>query len=204
MKTTKSTDTATITFEIASSEEMILKAKQLCHDVYLQVGYIKEPLPGRMIPFEYEESSTYIVAINSEQEVVGTVRLTQGPPFKTLKIWEGKLFPAAGGVINDAIHKNTFEIGALAVKKDFSPMKISLGLYKAVYFCSILLKLDYGIICMDARALRSLEMLGWFVEKIGEPMDYFGSLTVPGIMPVNKQNESLWKNEVAFHEHRAA
>ena len=44
---------------------------------------------------------------------------------------------------------------------------------------------------MDARALRAMEMQGWVVEKIGAPMDYFGSITVPGIMPVKMQPDSV-------------
>jgi hypothetical protein len=95
-------------------------------------------------------------------------------------------------------------MGALAVRKDFSTMKISWGLYKAAYLYSVAMELDYGIISMDARALRSLEMLGWIVVKIGQPMDYFGSLTVPGIMPVRQQPQSIIENDLIYHTHIAA
>jgi len=70
-------------------------------------------------------------------------------------------------------------------------MKISMMLYKAVNIWSRTMNLEYAIISMDARALRAMEMQGWLVVRIGEPMDYFGSITVPGIMPVNEQPEAV-------------
>src|SRR5437773_82362 len=120
-----------ITYEVAQTETMIRTAKNLCHDVYLQVGYIDQPLPKRIIPYEYDSASTYIVALNEAREVVGTIRITQGPPFKTLEVWKNKLYPVCAPLISDALRGNSFEVGALAVRKDCCAMKISWGLYKA-------------------------------------------------------------------------
>jgi len=193
-----------ITFQVADTNKKTIQAKHLCHDVYLNIGYIDAPYPGKIIPYEYEASSTYIIAMNPFGEVVGTIRITQGPPFKTLDIWKDKLYSGSASLINDALQSASFEIGALAVRKDFSTMKISWGLYKAAYLYSVAMRLDYGIISMDTRALRALEMLGWVVIKIGEPMNYFGSLTVPGIMPVSQQPQSMVENNLLYHTHLAA
>ena len=193
-----------ITFQVADTNKKTIQAKHLCHDVYLNIGYIDAPYPGKIIPYEYEASSTYIIAMNPFVEVVGTIRITQGPPFKTLDIWKDKLYSGSASLINDALQSASFEIGALAVRKDFSTMKISWGLYKAAYLYSVAMRLDYGIISMDTRALRALEMLGWVVIKIGEPMNYFGSLTVPGIMPVSQQPQSMVENNLLYHTHLAA
>lgn len=193
-----------ITYEIAETEKMIREAKHLCHDVYLQVGYIDKPFPGRIIPYEYDSTSVYIVALNPLREVVGTVRLTLAPAFNTLKIWKDRLYPSCIGLINDALDGNSFEIGALAVKKNFSSMKISWELYKTVFKCAQALNLDYAIISIDARALRSLEMLGWYAVKIGEPMNYFGSLTVPCIMPVKAQSGAVELKNGAYKKLFAA
>ena len=193
-----------ITFQVADTNKKTIQAKHLCHDVYLNIGYIDAPYPGKIIPYEYEASSTYIIAMNPFGEVVGTIRITQGPPFKTLDIWKDKLYSGSASLINDALQSASFEIGALAVRKDFSTMKISWGLYKAAYLYSVAMRLDYGIISMDTRALRALEMLGWVVINIGEPMNYFGSLTVPGIMPVSQQPQSMVENNLLYHTHLAA
>ena len=193
-----------ITFGIADTEAKISQAKQLCHDVYLDVGYIEAPYPNRIIPYELDSSSAYIIAMNPFREIIGTIRITIGGPSKTFEIWKGRLFPAYDELINNTLNSNSFEMGALAVKKDYSIMKISSGLYKAAFQYSLDMKLDYGIISMDARALRSLEMLGWFVIKIGAPMDYFGSLTVPGIMPVSLQPVAMLNNNILYHTHQAA
>ena len=204
MNISNSVHSGKITFQVADTHKKIMQAKHLCHDVYLNIGYIDSPYPGKIIPYEYEASSTYIIAMNSFGEVVGTIRITQGPPFKTLDIWKDKLYSGSASLINDALHSASFEIGALAVRKDFSTMKISWGLYKAAYLYSVAMRLDYGIISMDTRALRALEMLGWVVIKIGEPMNYFGSLTVPGIMPVSQQPQSMLENNLLYHTHLAA
>jgi GNAT superfamily N-acetyltransferase len=189
-------NTDTTTFQIAETENMILAAKHLCHDVYLEVGYIKKPLANRIIPYEHDASSSYIVALNFRQEVIGTLRIIQEPPFTTFEVWKDKLYPACSKLIADAIAGHSFEIGALAVRKDFRGKQVSWGLYKAAYLHSLALSLGYGIISMDAGALHSLEALGWYVVKIGDPMYYFGSLTVPGIMPVSKQAEHFLQNNL--------
>src|SRR6266513_1831988 len=64
MNTIHSINADTITFQIAETENMILAAKHLCHDVYLEVGYIKKPLANRIISYEHDASSSYIVALN--------------------------------------------------------------------------------------------------------------------------------------------
>ena len=181
-------NTDTITFQIAETENMILAAKHLCHDVYLEVGYIKKPFADRVIPYEHDASS-YIVALNFRQEVIGTLRIIQEPPFTTLEVWKDKLYPACSKLIADAMAGHSFEIGSLAVRKDFRGKQVSWGLYKTAYLHSLAQHLDYGIISIDVGVLHSLEALGWYVVKIGDPMYYFGSLTVPGIMPVSKQPE---------------
>ncbi len=83
-------------------------------------------------------------------------------------------------------------------------MRISWGLYKAAFLYAISRKMDYAIISMDERALRSLQMLGWYMIQIGEPMMYFGSLTVPGIMPVSKQPMAIQSKNQSYHQYLAA
>ena len=95
MNISDSVNPGKIIFQVADTEKKIIQAKHLCHEVYLNIGYIDAPYPGKIIPYEYEASSTYIIAMNPFQEVVGTIRITQGPPFKTLEIWKDKLYSAS-------------------------------------------------------------------------------------------------------------
>jgi hypothetical protein len=193
-----------ISYNVASTNEMILAAKNLYHDVYLQRGYIKKPFHDRIIPFERDASSVYVVALNSADQVVGTIRFTIGSPFATLNVWKCNLYSSCENLINDALAGSSFEIGGLAVRKEYSTHKISWGLYKAVYHEALALNLGYGIISMDYRALRSMEMLGWHVVRIGEAMNYFGSLTVPGIMPVKLQSFWVSSKNKRYHQYLAA
>jgi N-acyl-L-homoserine lactone synthetase len=190
----------TISYEIARSADLIRDAKHLCHDVYLQAGYIDAPFPGNEIPHEYDAMSVYIVALDHLRCVVGTIRLTSGVPFKTLDVWKDKLYFNCTELIQEVVDGNSFEIGALAVRKDLSSLKISWKLYKTVFKYAQVMNLEYAVISIDARALRTLEILGWQAIRIGDPMIYFGSLTVPCVMPVRSQlgavelkNQSYYK-----------
>lgn len=193
-----------IIYTVATTSEMVLAAKNLHHDVYLHMGYIKHPYPDHIIPFKHDNTSIYIVALNDAKEVVGTIRLNRYTPFTTLEVWKRNLYPSCEALINDVINGNSFEIGALAVNKEYSAQKISWGLYKASYLEALALDLTYGVISMDHRALRSMEMLGWFVVRIGQPMNYFGSLTVPGVMPVRLQSDRVSSRNKVYQQYLCA
>ena len=81
------------------------------------------------------------------------------------------------------------------------PRKISWGLYKAVYHYA-LVRTSTTVSSAWMPALRSMEMLGWKVERIGEPMDYFG-LTIPGIMPVNQQMHAIALKNTPYYKYVA-
>jgi len=193
-----------ISYQVAVSAKQIKEAKQLCHDVYLQMGYINESYPDKVIPYEFENAAIYIVALNEYEEVIGTMRMTGGPYFKTLECWKDSFLPGAIPFILKAVKSNMYEIGALAVRKDHSAMKISWGLYKTGFQICQLLSIKNIIISMDYRALRSLEMLGWKVVKIGGPKNYFGSLTVPGILPIEEQAVAVRSKNQTYNNYLAA
>jgi len=83
---------ANIHYEIADTPEMILAAKQLCHDVYLGHGYIDHPYTEKIIPNNSDETAVYFVALTDDREVVGTIRLNLGQSFDTLKAWGNKIY----------------------------------------------------------------------------------------------------------------
>lgn len=193
-----------ITYTVATSKELLLAATRLHHDVYLQMGYISKAFPDRIIPSQHDGATVYIVALNSAHDVVGTIRLNIGSPFTTFKIWDRNLYPSCEMLIKEVLAGKSFEIGALAVKKEYSAQKISWGLYKASYQVALALNLTYGVISMDCRALRSIEMLGWHVVKIGDPINYYGSLTVPGVMPVKIQSECISFKNRSYQQYLCA
>jgi hypothetical protein len=204
MKTIYNKPENAISFQVAANKSIIVEAKQLCHDVYLNHKYIDAPYPGKIIPYTHDASSVYIVAINSLQDVVGTIRLTAGVPFKTFEVWQNNFYPDYNKLIHEVQNTASLEIGALAVRKDHSVLKISWGLYKATHRYCMAMNVRYGVISMDARALRSLQMVGWNVMQIGAPKYYFGSLTVPAIIPVHQQSKKIINNNFEHHMHQAA
>jgi N-acyl-L-homoserine lactone synthetase len=190
-----------IEFHKADSKDLIIQALHLRHDVYLRVGYIKEAYPDRIIPDYADEISDYILAVNAFGEVIGTIRLAPpNPNFKVFNDWAEFLYPDASQKIQMVNGTRSVELGALAVKK-CEHKKIAWGLYKATYYYSQQNKIFYWVIAMDNIALRSLERLGWYVEKIGYPMEYMGSITSLGVMPVELQLQNIQAKNEGYHNY---
>lgn len=162
-------DHNSVSYVVANTGQLIYLAKRLCHDVYLRSGYISEAMPDGIIPFQYDSSAVYIVALNAGNDVVGTVRLAMACPSHIFEVWQGKLYESYNWLVGNATTAKSFEMGALAVRPDFSYTGVSFGLYKAAYDYSLEQGLDYAIIGMDQRALGSLIKYGWNFIQIGEP-----------------------------------
>lgn len=176
-----------IIFQVAKDKKLIRKAKILCHDIYLERGYIEKPYPSRIIPLKGRLKSFYIVALK-KNTLYGTIRISfLQSPFLFFKEWKDKLFPKSKNLLQ-LIAKETFaEIGSLAVEKKFQRQGISKGLYKACWLFALLNNIKWYLIKMDREALVFLEKLGWKVERIGKPLLYMGSFTVPGVINVSEQ-----------------
>ncbi|MBA3827365.1 MAG: hypothetical protein H0X33_00360 [Taibaiella sp.] len=192
-----------IIFRVADSAQLILKAKQLCHDIYLQQGYITRPYPNRIIPMG-DTNAVYIVAITPDKEVKGTIRLSRQDPFSILHLWRANMYVTSGVLIQTAKRSICFSIGGLAVAKEYAGLKISWGLYNMAYNWALTNNMAYGIITMDQRAFRSLKMVGWHAEQVADPVYYFGSLTIPAIIPIAEQPRNMiFKQKPHFQYFRA-
>ena len=119
-----------ISFQVAETSGQLLEAKKLCHDVYLGAKFIKKPLADGIIPHKHDADSIYFIAVTDDDEVVGTLRMTVGH-YKTLDAWKGQLYSSKKGILETVIGSNSFELGALAVRKDYRSKKVSWGIYKA-------------------------------------------------------------------------
>ena len=189
-----------VRFQIADTALLVLQARQLCHDIYLQSGYISEGFTAGLIPDAHADTNTYIVALSESGLVIGTIRLATWQPCRTFQIWKGRLYHQYGYLISKALAGPSFELGALAVSKQAAHLKVSWGLYTMAYRWALATGKDYGIISMDQRAFRTLEMVGWNALQVGEPMHYQGSLTIPGIIPIKEQPAiAVAKGQPWFH-----
>jgi len=56
---------------------------------------------------------------------------------------------------------------------------------------------------MDSRALRSLEMLGWKVERLGEPINHVGSISELGVMEVKSQLGAIFNKNPRYYNYIA-
>jgi N-acyl-L-homoserine lactone synthetase len=192
-----------ISFQVAETSGQLLEAKKLCHNVYLEAKFIKKPLAGGVIPHKHDTNSIYFIAVTDDNEVVGTLRMTVGH-YKTLDAWKGQLYSSKKEILETVKGSNSFELGALAVRKDYRSKKVSWGMYKAALKYSLTLNMEYAIIGMDVGSLKSLEDLGYFVIRIGEPKEYFGSMTVPGILPIKQQTIKVARNNHSYYSYLVA
>lgn len=190
-----------IAFQTVENPAFQQEACRLRHDVYLEVGYINHPFHSKIIPDEQDTKSTYIVASDSNQKLLGTIRLTPGPPFKTFNVWKNKYFPQTQNLIKTVANKHSMELGALAVVKTARNKHISWGLYKAAYLFALIKKIDYYVIGIDVRVFRTLEKLGVSIVNIGSPMHYMGSLTVPGVIPIAMQLCSVYEKNQDYYKY---
>lgn len=190
-----------IIYKIAKNTDLKRKAQILCHDVYLEVGYIKKAFPERIIPFEEEKKSVWIVA-EKKDIIYGTICIAfPSSPLLFFKEWERKLFKDSKKLLR-LISKDSFaELTRLAVKPEFRKKGISKGLYKACWLFGLLENINWYLIKMDIKALHSLEKLGWKVKKIGAPLFYMGSLTVPGVINVKEQLKQVYKNNFQYYKY---
>lgn len=190
-----------VSYLLANNPVDVLRAKKLHHDVYFEYGYIEKPFSDGVISDEKNDISDFIVAIDENSELIGTMRLT--PPNPTLHVfesWSNALLPNGEKLIEMVHFSVAVELGALAVKRDMQKRKISWGLYEATLLYSLSKGINYWVIAMDNRALRALERLGWYVERIGESICYMGSASTLGIMPIWLQKENINERNKKYYE----
>jgi hypothetical protein len=182
-----------VKFVVTREESLILKAKRIVHDIYVKLGYLFHPLPSRMFPEENTIKSTYLLALK-ENEIIGILRVSPVKnPLRFFNEWRTKIQVKTKKKLEILKKSNCKTLENLLVKEKYRNKKISGGLYKAAWLFGLINEIDYYLIKMDLQAFKSLEKLGWYVEKIAPPLFYLGSLTVPAILPLKKQIGSVFK-----------
>lgn len=188
-----------VVFKLVTSDKELQKAQMLRHDVYLRFSYINAPYPDRIIPDLQDLFSEYIVGIEGD-DVVGTLRITPNNPLVDLfDEWKEFIIEGKEEKVDSLMATNFIIVGALAVRKDLSCKKVSWGIYKSILLLSAEREISHWLIAIDNLALRTLERLGWLVEKVGEPIVYMGSKTTLGIVEVNKQLASFARKNPEYY-----
>jgi len=180
----------------AEDRDFIDQVKKLRHDVYVACGFI-EPTPTRTIEDKKDEDCYYMAAFDTElQEIIGTVRLSK-PPFKVLEALKHEgIEIKCQELLDKVLSSKTLEVGALAVRPKIKTGKshISGGLYTLLYLFSLQNNVDYLLIDIDKNVGESLKKLGWKLVQFAAEHNYMGSITVPAVIPINEQWDSVTKN----------
>lgn len=187
-------DTLTISTEPVNQENKPYFNK-IWQQTWIHQGYASEEniknIAGHYSQFD-QQAEDYL--INIDGQPIGTIRLIKNQKENTLP------------TLKDFTIKNEFqylkedpkllEITLLAVKEGFQNQghKISLELMKCYYQFAKNSGFDKAIMAADRRLFKLLQRLGFAMEQIGEGKQYEGSLTIPGLIDLNKTEELLQKN----------
>lgn len=188
-------------YKTIENTRLKLAAKRLNHDVYLEMGYIKQSYPNRIIPYKNDDIATYIVALKNDF-LCGTIHISPiNSPSLVFENWKDKLYSKSQKILKIISKERKAELGGLAVKKKYRGKGVAAGLYKACWLFALLNDIKWYLIKMDKKALKSLENLGWHVERIGPPLYYMGSITIPGIIQISKQLLNVYKKNINYYKY---
>lgn len=190
-----------IVFKVATTPELVRKARQLQHDVFLEMGYIKNPFPNRIIPLpSYVKRSTWIVA-TKKSLLLGTLRVSKVSSVNAVfEDWEIKN-PKIQGLLKEVSSSSFAEVGGLAIKKEYRKQKISGGLYKACWLYALLKRIKWYLIKIDKKAFESFKKFGWHTIVVAPPKFYMGSISVPAIINIEKQLPNVYRENFEFYKY---
>jgi hypothetical protein len=166
-------------------------ALALVHRVYLRAGYIT---PGNAIEDEYTPQAIYL-GVYTIDNIVATGRLIsrrRKNPLKVEKVFNLHL-PESH---LDDVHY--VEIGHLAYDpfirqgRSLSAFFVSAVLYRCLFrYGRDVLKATHFVAGIDSGLFRKLNVIGVGFIKIGKPVKYMGSLTVPCMLELNSALDNL-------------
>ena len=193
--------TRKIKYIVAHTKILKLKALRLRHDVFLEKGYIQTAFPQWIIPDKTDKISKYIIALNQNKEIVGTLKIIPTPKF-FFKIYKKAFYknPSTKRIILNIKRNFSAEIGGLAVKKKYRKKKISNGLYKAAWLYALLKGIKWYVFGIDKEAVNSLKKCGWKISYLGRPLFYLGSSTIPCAILLKEQLKSVYEKNPKYYK----
>lgn len=149
-----------------------------------------------------EEQSMIFVAVDDENNIIGTSRLIfEGniklPIEKNFKLYPWNFIETLSGRIVKSAEISRFIVPYHPTIKNHV---ITLMLCKAMFKMSIANRLSHILISADHRFYRLIKILGFNFIEIGEPGFYMGSKTVPAILPMNNLTEKWSLKEFLVNE----
>lgn len=154
-----------------------------------------EPTMGGLEYDEFDRHSVHYMTLNTNGEVIGTVRLVLDSP---LGFPVNRHFEIPHG--DRSIHMA--EVSRLAVCKSVSNMKhtVMLHLCKAIYDYSIENGIIYWYAILDEPVLRLMLRLGFVFNKIGEGKYCFGDVTSPYLLSLEETMARLEVYKPRIHQ----
>jgi len=182
-------------YKVAEGNE-IRKAQEFQHDGYLRIGYIDKPNPTRFIEDPYQKYSAYIIALKSENgvigngELVGVIRQIHHSSLGFPVINDFKLYPEAKARLESIDPQTIVELGGLYTEPGCNVAK---DLYSYAWQRSKLLGHRHWLAAIDLRLFKIFrKRLLFQFNQIGYEKFYLGSITVPAMMDCVFQKQYMW------------
>jgi hypothetical protein len=200
-------------YAIASTPDLIARARVLHGAKYKEVGYVDELNEAGMVEDPYVDFSTYFAAINEmttgarQGSVDGTIREIRANPHGFPTLTDFDLYPGWAQLMLDATAENTVELSALAADtSSFREMiAIGPGLYRFVWQRNqrkpAQQRQRYWLGAIDANLFEVFVGLFHFCfVQIGEAKVYKGSLTVPAVLDLAAVPQYMFEHDSELFE----
>lgn len=174
-------------FKSVETEMELKKCMKLRYQVYCEEKKWLSPtsFPEGYESDEYDKDAIHLMCMNSDFELVATMRLlpknnfNQLPYTKHPGLWEKyKDIP------------NAVELSRFVIRSDKNRVQIAKGLFRAVYQQAKFRELLNWIFISEPSMIRYLLRFGYAFDPIGVPAKHFGGFIMPALCNIPKTEES--------------
>lgn len=174
----------------------------------LELGWLSgDEYHGGIEHDEYDSGQSLpFLAIDQFGQSVGTSRLIlpgEHPfPVEThFNIHSPERMEKEHGELNYCVEVSRFVVPDNPALKNH---EITMMLCRAMIKKSLEMGVSHMLMSTDYRFFRLLKILGFQLEEIGEPKDYMGSKTIPGILPLRNLLPKLKDNKPFLYKYLTA
>lgn len=176
-----------VTVEILRDEALILEARRLHGERYLEAGFVDELSSDGTIRDRWVSISTYFGAIAADGSVVGVARLIPHTWLGLPALESFRLTASGAATVKQIPESRLVEVSALAVARGqsvSSSSRVAKALYRGMYQHSVVTAgHTHWCAALDVRVKSHLmNTYNFLFEDIGEVGDYLGSPTAPVVL----------------------
>lgn len=183
---------------LVKNNDQLKKSYRFRYHLYCEVEKLlkKEDYPNKLEFDKFDEHSIHFVALDNNDNIVGTIRLIKDSElgFPTEEEFNLK------EIMKKDNRKKTIEVSRLMTTKEYRKSFLSNDLYKAIYKYSNQNNIEFWLGCVEIWLLKKIKAVFDNIEIIGEPKFCFNAMNYPFLIDLKKmQKELKIKNKFLFY-----